>query len=85
MRTTRSFTMVIAVIAAGFLVFATISSAAFATCSNSHSRDTSSGGTNNGGSTSASATSSISQSNTQSATCTAGTSKTGSCNQLAET
>jgi hypothetical protein len=79
MRTTRSFTMVAAVIAAGFLVLATISGAAFATCSNGHGGDTSGGG----GGTSATSTSSISQSNTQSATCTAGTSNTGSCNQVA--
>jgi hypothetical protein len=88
MRTTRSFTMVAALVAAGFLILATISGAAFATCSNGHGGDSSGGGgsTNSGGggsSTSAGATSSISQSNTQSATCTAGTSNTGSCNQLA--
>src|SRR5919199_1714423 len=71
-RTTKLFTMVAAVIAAGFLVLATTSNAAFAT-------DPSTGSTG----TSASATSSISQSNTQSATCTAGTSNTASCNQLA--
>jgi hypothetical protein len=72
MRTTKLLAMVTALVAAGFLVFATTSNAAFAT-------DHSSGSP----STSASATSSISQSNTQSATCTAGTSNTGSCNQLA--
>jgi hypothetical protein len=71
MRTTKLFTMVAAVIAAGFLVVATTSNAAFAQTSTSSP------------STSASATSSISQSNTQSATCTAGTSNTASCNQLA--
>jgi hypothetical protein len=71
MRTTKLFTMVAAVIAAGFLVLATTSNAAFATTDP------------NGGGTSASATSSISQSNTQKATCTAGTSNTASCNQLA--
>jgi hypothetical protein len=49
------------VIAAGFLLFATTSNAAFAQTSS----------TTSGPSTSASATSSISQSNTQSATCTA--------------
>jgi hypothetical protein len=81
MRTTRSFTMVAALVAAGFLILATISGAAFATCSNGHGGDSSGGG--GGSSTSAGATSSISQSNTQSATCTAGTSNTGSCNQLA--
>jgi hypothetical protein len=68
MRTTKLLTMVAAVIAAGFLVVATTSNAAFAQTSPS---------------TSASASSSISQSNTQTATCTAGTSNTGSCNQLA--
>jgi hypothetical protein len=68
MRTTKLFTMVAAVIAAGFLVLATTSNAAFAQTSPS---------------TSASATSSISQSNTQKATCTAGTSNSFSCNQLA--
>jgi hypothetical protein len=68
MRTTKLFTMVAAVIAAGFLVLATTSNAAFAQTSPS---------------TSASATSSISQSNTQSATCTAGGPNIGSCNQLA--
>jgi len=57
--------MVAAVIAAGFLVVATTSNAAFAQT------------------TSANAASSISQSNTQSATCTAGTSNSFSCNQLA--
>jgi hypothetical protein len=72
MRTTKFFTIVAAVIAAGFLVLATTSNAAFATGTN----------TNSGG-TSAGATSSISQSNTQSATCTAGTSNSFSCNQLA--
>ena len=71
MRTTKLFTMVAAVIAAGFLVLATTSNAAFAQTSSS------------GPSTSASATSSISQSNTQSATCTAGTSNSFSCNQAA--
>jgi hypothetical protein len=63
--------MVAAVIAAGFLVLATTSNAAFAQTSSS------------GPSTSASATSSISQSNTQSATCTAGTYNSHSCNQVA--
>ena len=63
--------MVAAVIAAGFLVVATTSNAAFAQTSTS------------GPSTSATSTSSISQSNTQSATCTAGTSNSFSCNQLA--
>ena len=72
MRTTKLFTMVAAVIAAGFLVLATTSNAAFAQAS-----------TSSGPSTSASATSSISQSNTQSATCTAGTSNSFSCNQAA--
>ena len=91
MRTTRSFTMIAALVTAGFLVLATISGSAFATCSNGHGGDTSSsgggggGGSTNGGggSTSATSTSTISQSNTQKATCTAGTSNTGSCNQLA--
>ena len=72
MRTTKLFITVAAVIAAGFLVLATATNAAFAT-------DPSTGSTG----TSASATSSISQSNTQSATCTAGTSNTLSCNQAA--
>jgi hypothetical protein len=60
--------MVAAVIAAGFLVLATTSNAAFAQTSPS---------------TSASARSSISQSNTQTATCTAGTFNFISCNQAA--
>ena len=62
--------MVAVIIAAGFLVLATTSNAAFAQTSTSTS-------------TSASATSSISQSNTQSATCTAGGPNISSCNQLA--
>jgi hypothetical protein len=69
--TTKLFTMVSAVIAAGFLVLATTSNAAFAQTSTTSP------------STSASATSSISQSNTQDAKCTAGTSNSFSCNQLA--
>ena len=69
MRTTKLFTMIATVVAAGFLVLAITSNAAFAT-------DPSTG-------TSASATSSISQSNTQSATCTVGTFNFASCNQLA--
>jgi hypothetical protein len=72
MRTTKLLPMVTTIIAAGFLVLATTSNAAFATGTN----------TNSGG-TSATSTSSISQSNTQSATCTAGTSNSFSCNQLA--
>jgi hypothetical protein len=71
MRTTKLFTMVAAVIAAGFLVLATTSNAAFAQTSTS------------GPSTSANAASSIGQSNTQSATCNAGTYNAFSCNQEA--
>ena len=74
MRTTKFFTIVATLIAAGFLVLATTSNAAFATGTNTNT---------GGGSTSAGATSSISQSNTQSATCTAGTSNSFSCNQAA--
>ena len=72
MRTTKLFTMIAAVIAAGFLVLATTSNAAFAQTS-----------TSSGPSTSANAASSITQSNTQSATCTAGTSNSLSYNQAA--
>ena len=72
-RTTKFFTIVATLIAAGFLVLATTSNASFATGTN----------TNTGGGTTAGATSSISQSNTQTATCTAGTSNSFSCNQLA--
>jgi len=72
MRTTKLFSMVAAIIAAGFLVLAaTTSNGAFAQTSTS------------GPSTSANAASSIGQSNTQSATCNAGTYNAFSCNQEA--
>jgi hypothetical protein len=67
MRTTKLLPIVASIIAAGLLVLETTSNAAFATSP----------------STSAGTTSSISQSNTQSATCTAGTSHSFSCNQSA--
>jgi hypothetical protein len=73
MRTTRLFTIVATLVAAGFLVLATTSNAAFAQASTS----------TNGPSNTATATSLISQSNSNTATCTAGTYNFVSCNQAA--
>ena len=77
MRTAKLFTMVAAAIAAGFLVLATTSNAAFATFPFLGP------GPSRSPSTSASATSSITQDNKQTTACTAGTTNTLSCNQAA--